>query len=111
MKVFADRVRERAEALGLANAEVARRAQIPERTFANYVLDRTEPNLEALLRISKVLQCSVDELLVDASGRGPLTERDRTLTRLRSAIEALGDQDLKTVAVQIEAIIKLRARR
>ena len=109
MKLFADNVRGRAHALGLANAEVARRAGIGERTFANYVLDRTEPSLDALVRISRALQCTVDELLT-ASEPPALSERERTIQEVRSSVEALSDDDLAAISVQIQAVLKMRGR-
>lgn len=110
MKVFADNLRTRAKALGLVNAEVARRAGIPERTFANYVLDRTEPSLDALVRISRALQCTVDELLSAGALDEPMTQRDAALARIRSGIETLDDSDAEAIAAQVEAVLKVRHR-
>lgn len=106
MKALALNLRLRAEVLGLAHAEVARRAGIAERTYANYVLGRTEPSGDGLVRIADVLQTTIDKLLTgDPSLEGP---REVLLARLRSAGSALSDDDLAVVVAQIEAILALR---
>lgn len=55
-------LRAKAKALGLSGAEVARRVGIPERRYSYYVGDKSEPNLETLLKICRVLAATPSEL-------------------------------------------------
>ena len=55
-------MRRRAKELGLVDAEVARRAGIEQRTYANYVLDKRFPKLNFLLKIAEVLETTPNEL-------------------------------------------------
>ncbi|WP_439601842.1 helix-turn-helix domain-containing protein [Devosia sp.] len=110
MKVFADNLRSRAAALGLANAEVARRAGIPERTYANYVLDRTEPPLETLVRISNVLRCSIDDLLYPPAA-SQISAKEALLRRLVAVGDALTEADVSVVIAQAEALVAVRRRK
>ena len=63
MDVFATRIRERARQLGLSLAQVARRADVPERSFAHCAAGRSEPDLATLVRISRALGVHADYLL------------------------------------------------
>ena len=51
MRIFAQRIRERARELGLSDAEVARRAGLSERRYGYYATGEREPNLATLVRI------------------------------------------------------------
>jgi hypothetical protein len=56
MTAFAERVRRRAEQLGgLSNNVIARRADIQERTFGQYMTRGSEPKFAVLLRICDAL--------------------------------------------------------
>ena len=103
MTPLATNLRKRAEALKLSNAEVARRAGLTERTYGNYVLGRTEPNLSTLLNIAKVLQSSVDDLLESEFRHGADIS-----DRLLAAVTLLSTEDQEIVLVQTEALLSLR---
>ena len=110
MKVFADNLRRRAEALNLSNAEVARRANLEERRYGNYVTGRREPDLSTLLRIGEVLGCSLDNLLrPDVEKQS--TAHDILLERLAVAANGLPDSELELVVIQVEALASSKARR
>lgn len=108
MEAFAENLRKRARQLGLADAEVARRAGLGERRYAHYVSGKREPDLATLMRISTVLGVTPNDLLGCTSlpevdeGRGLLAER------LRAAIAALSDDDLRIIVAEAEAIVALR---
>ncbi|MBL9062593.1 helix-turn-helix transcriptional regulator [Tabrizicola sp.] len=110
MDGFARRLRERAEELGISNAEVARRCGLGERQYAYYTAGTREPNLQALVKISRILGSSSDELLgmADPPSR---TERERLLDRLSLAATSLTDQELRTVVAQTEALASPRTKR
>ncbi len=103
MKVFADRLRERASELGISNAEAARRAGLAERRYGNYITGEREPDLATLVRISEALRTTPDYLL-GASGKPERGQRERLLDRLMSAAAALRTPQLMTVVTQTEAL-------
>lgn len=107
MELFAKNLRRRAEELGISNAEVARRADLTERRYGNYVSGRREPDLATLIRVAGVLQTSPDVLL----GLGPSGKSKADLLRdkVMSAMSALGPTDREVVAACAEAIVKLRS--
>lgn len=100
---MATNLRKRAEALKLSNAEVARRAGLTERTYGNYVLGRTEPNLSTLLNIAKVLQSSIDDLL-----RPNAEHAASTADRLTAVAALLSVDDQAIILAQTEALLSLR---
>jgi transcriptional regulator with XRE-family HTH domain len=103
MDGFARRLRERAEELGISNAEVARRCGLGERQYAYYTAGTREPNLQALVKIARVLRTSSDELL-GMSDPPSLTERARLMDRLNVAAASIKDEELRTVVTQTEAL-------
>lgn len=107
MLPFASNLRLRAEALGLSNAEVARRAGLGERRYANYVGGTREPDLATLLRIAQVLGLTPDRLL----GISEVEPKAGSLLldRLVLAARTLGTTDLESLVVQAEALAKLRS--
>lgn len=104
MKVFADNLRQRAEALKLSNAEVARRAGLEERRYGNYVTGRREPDLATLLNIAEVLGCTTDELLKAESDGQRTSETAMLRERLLVASATLAKGDLERVVIQVEAL-------
>lgn len=110
MKIFGDRLRERAAELGISNAEVARRSGLTERRYSNYVTGIREPDLATLVRIAESLQTTPDSLL----GLGE--QRDQSLRsllmdRLNSATQPLADDDLEIVIRQVKALADYRIGR
>ncbi|MCQ2002865.1 helix-turn-helix domain-containing protein [Rhizobium sp. NRK18] len=107
MEVFANNLRQRAQELGLANAEVARRVGLSERRYAHYVSGRNEPDLAMLLKIADVLQSTPNELLTE----GNATRSDKRtvlVDRLNAAATVMTDDDLQAAVAQAEAVVALR---
>lgn len=105
METFANNLRKRAEELGISNAEAARRADLSERRYGNYVSGRREPDLATLVRIAQVLQTTPDVLLGVATTGKPDGLRDK----INSAISAMSKADKEVVAACADAIVKLRS--
>lgn len=101
----AENLRKRAEELSVSHAEIARRADLSERRYGNYVSGRREPDLATLVRIAQVLETTPNALLGFASEDG-----DALRAKIGSAIAALGDDDRAVVAACAEAIVRLRAK-
>lgn len=104
MDSFAQNLRNRAEQLGISNAEVARRAGLSERRYGNYVSGRREPDLATLVRISQVLETTPDALL----GFDLPRDKDALRSKINSAISIMSKSDKEVVAACAEAIVKLR---
>lgn len=108
MEPFATNLRLRAERLGISNAEVARRADLSDRRYGNYVSGRREPDLATLLRISKVLGVSIDELVGSTVDNRTGTKEDLFQERITAALRTLGHNDLQMLAIMIEALAMAR---
>lgn len=99
MGVYGDRLRARARALGLTDAEVARRLGLAQSRYANYVNGNREPDLATFARICRALATTPDEILGFGTESGE-AERRRAL----AAIETMDRSALKIAAVVLEAI-------
>jgi transcriptional regulator with XRE-family HTH domain len=110
MELFARRIRERARELGLSDAEVARRAGLSERRYSYYATGEREPSLPTLVRICGVLATTPNEVLLEAENPHPLSERERQVARINSAINQLGSAELELAACQLECLTAYRKR-
>lgn len=105
MDIFASNLRKRAEELGISNAEAARRIGLGERRYGNYVTGRREPDLATLVRIAKILE-TTPNILLGVGAEIDQTERTILRDRMNSAMSSMGDDTLKLITVQAEALIK-----
>jgi transcriptional regulator with XRE-family HTH domain len=109
MQGLGQRLRHRARELGLADAEVARRAGLSERRYGNYVTGAREPDLSTLVRIGKVLSLTPDEML-GVGKQWRRTDRDKLMARLVGAALTLEAEDVKLAVHQLEAFVAFRHR-
>jgi transcriptional regulator with XRE-family HTH domain len=110
MDIFAKNLKNRAEELGLSNAEVARRVGLSERRYAHYVSGRNEPDLALLLKIATLLRTTPNALLAFGSSKAEASKRSVLLDRLLLAANELKDVDLEISAIQAEALALVRKR-
>lgn len=104
MEIFGKKLKERAEQLGISNAEAARRADLDERRYAHYASGRREPDLATLVRIAKALGTHPNALLgLDDEGKSE-TRKSALLGRLVAAGESLSEAELRSLTVQAEAL-------
>jgi transcriptional regulator with XRE-family HTH domain len=95
MEIFAQSVKERATALGLSQAEVARRCGVTERAFNHYMSGRSEPNLATLLRVAEVLDCTPNDLLgIAVTPTARLNPTQRLRAQITAEIVGMDDQAL-----------------
>jgi len=107
MERFGENLRKRARALGLSDAEVARRVGLNERRYGFYVTGDRQPDLATLVQIADVLNCTVDSLL-RSTGKNSLTKREKLKERLASSAQALNDDDLEVLVAAAEGILRCR---
>lgn len=106
MLSFASRLRQRAEELGISNAEVARRVGLSERRYAHYVSGKREPDLATLVKIAEVLGTTPNWLLsLDVPGE-TRSDRSLLLDRLNIAASTLSAEALRITVLQAEALAR-----
>lgn len=110
MEGLGKRLRARAQALGVTDTEVARRAGLGERRYGHYVQDRHEPDLGTLVRIAAVLGATADSLLLPDQAEASV-ERQALMTRLTAAADALEVNDLRPAVRMIEVLLEDRRGR
>lgn len=108
MDVFAKKLKERAEQLGISNAEAARRCDLDERRYAHYASGRREPDLATLVKIAQRLGTTPNWLLGLASDGEAATRHSDLIDRLMAAGLKLSDSELSVVVVQSEALASKR---
>lgn len=82
---------------GMTQAELALQINVSEKTISSWEVDRTEPNMEAVENLSKVLGVSKSELVGEELTPEKLSENEmavliayRTASKeIRSAVEAV----------------------
>ena len=63
-KLFCNNLKEARKACGLTQKQVANALNIVESCYANWEQGRTEPNIEMLRNLSKILNTSIDDLII-----------------------------------------------
>ncbi len=106
MDIFEQRLRERAQQLGISNAEAGRRAGLDERRYAHYANGRREPDLATLVKIAVALHTTPNWLLGVDQEREVGAERGDLLGRLMNSASSLPDAELRTVCVLAEALVR-----
>ena len=106
MHGLGNRLRARAEAVGLTDTEVACRAELAQSRYAKYVIDGNEPDLGTLVRICRVLATTPDELL--GFGRqGEASERGSLEAAVMASTAAMDVQTLKVAVVLLDALSRM----
>lgn len=106
MRGFGERLKQRADQLGLSGAEVARRLAITTDRYNKYENNRNEPDLETLVRIAEVLEVTAGQLLAmepipgldgsDADGR------QRNRAELDACLQKMNDDELSFVVRMVK---------
>ena len=103
MEQFSQHLRLRAEALGLSNAEVARKVGLSERRYSHYVNGKREPDLALIVRIAKALGTTPNEMLgFERTSKG--SKKATLIDRLAETANALAETELEIVLVQTQAL-------
>lgn len=112
--IFATRLRQEREELGLMQKEMAQKLNIPSNTYNGYETGKRSPNLEVAKQISDALDISVDYLLGRTNERNlnkevKLNEEITTISahRINGDIDNLPDEAIEKINDYIE-MIKLK---
>ncbi len=62
-KLFCKNLKEARKACGLTQKQIAIALSVVESCYANWEQGRTEPNIDCLRKLSKILNISIDELI------------------------------------------------
>lgn len=106
MKALSERLKQRAKALGLPDAEVARRAGLSERRYGNYVSGIRQPDYDTLIRICTVLVITPNEALGWSSCASISDERNQLINNLQSIASTLSDRDLRVAVSVFETLAR-----
>ena len=103
MQGMGARLRARARELGLSDSEVARRLDLSQPRYANYVNDTNEPDLATFVRICRALGTSPDKVLAfaDVPDRG---ESDVLVARIVSAVGSMDKGRLRIAAALMDTL-------
>ena len=64
-KIFCENLKSARKYVNLTQKQVADKLGVVESCYANWEQGRTEPNIEMLRKLSKILNISIDELIWD----------------------------------------------
>ncbi len=104
MDILAKRLQERAEQLGISNAEAARRVGLEERRYAHYASGRREPDLATLKSISEVLGTTPNWLLGVVSAVDEEPRIADLIDRFANAASGMTPEELELCVIQAEAV-------
>lgn len=100
--IFANRLREERERLGLMQKEMAQKLEVPPNTYNGYETGKRSPNLEVARHIADTLDLSVDYLLGRTDKREFSKEKSKLDSNIKTiAAHRLGDlEDLDNDAIE-----------
>ena len=106
MQGMGARLRARARELGLSDSEVARRLDLSQPRYANYVNDINEPDLATFARICRTLGTTPDAVLAfsDVPGEG---DEERLKARIAAAAGCLNATRLRIGAALMDTLAAL----
>ncbi|MCU9815875.1 helix-turn-helix domain-containing protein [Paraclostridium sp. AKS73] len=109
--IFANRLREERERLGLMQKEMAQKLEVPPNTYNGYETGKRSPSLEVARHIADTLEISVDYLLGRTDRRNITKEKSKLDTSIKtiaahrlSDIEDLDDDAIDKINEYIEFI-------
>lgn len=90
-QIIGARIRERREAAGISQAELARRVYVSRQTVGNWEAGRTLADVQSLVLLAQVFGTTVDDLIGERGSRAvrPAAEDRHTLARLLASAGTL----------------------
>ena len=106
MRGMGNRLRARAQALGISDSEVARRLGISQTRYSKYVTDANEPDLVTVAKLCRLLGMTSEELL--GLAEMPVDgERDLLLAKLQTTAQGMDTSRLRTAVALIGTLSAL----
>lgn len=102
---FGERMKYYRKALNLTQQELAQRLNVTNQTISSWEINRTEPNMGTVAKISDILGCGVDDLVGEVHPAHTETKNARedfVLKRYRIASE-----DIKIVVEKILSTVDM----
>lgn len=109
MDGLGEKLRARARELGLSDVEVARRLGMSQSRYANYVVDKREPDFATFIRICRVLGTTPDLLLGFGASFEASSEDERQRQEIQAATLSMGTRALRTLADVADALAAQRS--
>ena len=106
MQGMGKRLRTRARSLGLTDTDVARRLDLAQPRYANYVNDANEPDLTTFVRICRALETTPDEVLGFREAAEP-SDRDLFKARVDAATNSMKTERLRIAAALLDTLAKM----
>lgn len=94
--------------MGLTDAEVARRLGLSQSRYANYVVNKREPDFATFIKICRVLATTPDMLLNFGKDHVAPAEVDRLRQEVHAATLAMGKRSLRTLAEVANALAAIQ---
>ncbi|WP_376743290.1 helix-turn-helix domain-containing protein [Ensifer canadensis] len=110
METLAKRLQERAQQLGISNAEAARRVGLDERRYAHYASGRREPDLATLVRIAEVLGTTPNWLLGVAQAGSKDPQLSAYIERFANAANGMTKHEIEMCVIQAEAVVAAKSK-
>lgn len=101
---FGKNLQTRARELGLADAEIARRLDLGQSRYANYVSGAREPDFATFAKICRVLGVTPNILLEFDSWPEHGSEEDTLVQRITAVANILNLASLRTAAAVLDAL-------
>jgi transcriptional regulator with XRE-family HTH domain len=107
-----DRLRELRQRRGWSQAQLARKLDVHQKQISGYERGVHTPSVEALVKIAKAFNVSLDYLALDEHVEQRTTIADRELVERLEAIDKLSEADKATVKAVLDTfIVKSRFQR
>jgi transcriptional regulator with XRE-family HTH domain len=108
MEELGEKLRARARELGLSDTEVARRLGLSQSRYANYVVNKREPDFTTFVKICRVLGTTPDLLLGFGALPGTSSEDEQLRGDIQAAVQSMSSQALRTTAEVVAALSAYR---
>jgi Helix-turn-helix. len=104
MDGLGEKLRARARELGLTDTEVARRAGLSQSRYANYVVDKREPDFATFIKICRILGTTPDLLLDFRTSETAPSESEQLRQEIQAAALSMTKRSLQTLAEVANAL-------
>ena len=101
---WAERLRERARAVGMTDIAVARRVGLSQSRYSSYVVGKREPDFQTFIKICEALDTRPDIILGMESSSSSVTAKEAIRIRTISALEAMDARGQRLALASLEGM-------